>query len=344
MHVEEVECVAACDLAPVMQVNYEFHGPVTTEAAVDVIEQYRSGALTARTISGLARSAGGSLMAAEETRVITKFLRERPDDSWEFAVAREHNDAYAALEKALTMEPDALVEEVQKSGLRGRGGAGFGTGQKWSFLPKDIFPRYLAVNADEGEPATFKDHMLIERDPHQIVEGSIITAYAIQAHHAFIYLRGEFALGAERLQAGGRGRVRATASSARTSSARASTSSSIVHRGAGCYIAGDETGLLSSLEGERAMPRIKPPFPAVQGLYAAPTIVNNVETMSTVPHIVNNGGEWYAAMGVEQVDRHAHLLGVGQRRAARATTRSSSAPRSATSSKGSPAASAAASR
>ena len=158
---------------------------------------------------------------------------------------------------------------MKASGLRGRGGAGFGTGQKWSFLPKDVFPRYLAVNGDEGEPSTFKDHMLVERDPHQLIEGIVITAFAIQAHHAFIYLRGEFALGAERL-----GQALADAY-ARGFVGKNILGSGfdleiILHRGAGCYIAGDETGLLSSLEGERAMPRIKPPFPAVQGLYAAP--------------------------------------------------------------------------
>jgi NADH-quinone oxidoreductase subunit F len=237
-------------------------------------------------------------MAVQETRILTKFLRDRPDDSWAYAVAREHNGAYTALEKAITMEP-TLLEQVTTSGLRGRGGAGFGTGQKWSFLPKDVFPRYLAVNADEGEPSTFKDHMLIERDPHQIIEGSIITAYVIQAHHAFIYLRGEFALGAERLE-------RAVADAYKNGFLGTNILGSgfdlelVVHRGAGCYIAGDETGLLSSLEGERAMPRIKPPFPAVQGLYAAPTIVNNVETMSAIPHIVHKGGEWYAEMGVNK--------------------------------------------
>jgi len=135
-------------------------------------------------------------MAAQETRMVSKFLRDRPDDSWQFAVAREHNDAYGTLQKAFSMDPDAIVEDVKASGLRGKGGAGFGTGQKWSLVPKDVFPRYLAVNADEGEPCTFKDHMLVERDPHQIIEGAIVTAYAIKAHHAFIYLRGEFALGA----------------------------------------------------------------------------------------------------------------------------------------------------
>lgn len=238
-------------------------------------------------------------MAPQETRVVTEFLRTRTDDSWTIDAAIEHNGAYKMLEAALQREPAQIIEEVQKSGLRGRGGAGFGTGQKWSFLPPDVFPRYLAVNADEGEPATFKDHMLLERDPHQIVEGVAISAYAIQAHHAFIYVRGEFALGAERVQ-------QAVDDAYKKGFLGKDIFKSgfdvdvIVHRGAGCYIAGDETGLLSSLEGERAMPRVKPPFPAVQGLYAAPTIVNNVETMSTVPHIIRKGGEWYAGLGVNK--------------------------------------------
>jgi len=236
---------------------------------------------------------------AEETRIVTKFLRARPKDSWTFEAARKHNKAYAAFEKALGMERADILEQVTMSGLRGRGGAGFGAGQKWSFLPKDVFPRYLAVNADEGEPSTFKDHMLIEGDPHQIIEGAAITAFAIEADCAFIYIRGEFALGAERLQ-------QAVDDAYANGYLGTNILKSgfdldvIVHRGAGCYIAGDETGLLSSLEGERAMPRIKPPFPAVQGLYAAPTVVNNVETMSTIPHIIRRGGKWYAGLGVNR--------------------------------------------
>ena len=233
-----------------------------------------------------------------ETRIITKFLQERPDDSWTIDAALG-NGAYDGLRKALGMAPEDIVAEVTTSGLRGRGGAGFGTGQKWSFLPKEVFPRYLAVNGDEGEPSTFKDHMLVERDPHQLIEGIVITSYAIQCHHAFIYLRGEFALGAERL-----GQALAEAYERGFVGTNILDSGFdleiVLHRGAGCYIAGDETGLLSSLEGERAMPRIKPPFPAVQGVYAAPTIVNNVETMSAVPHIINRGGEWYASMGVNR--------------------------------------------
>jgi len=237
-------------------------------------------------------------MAVQETRVITKFLRERPDDSWTLDAALA-NGTYSMIDTLFDRAPEDIVKLVTDSGLRGRGGAGFGTGQKWSFLPKDVYPRYLAVNGDEGEPSTFKDHMLVERDPHQLIEGIVIASYAIQTHHAFVYLRGEFALGAERLGAAladayARGYV------GKNIKGSGYDLEIVLHRGAGCYIAGDETGLLSSLEGERAMPRIKPPFPAVQGVYAAPTIVNNVETLSAVPHILRNGAEWYAAMGVNR--------------------------------------------
>jgi NADH-quinone oxidoreductase subunit F len=234
-----------------------------------------------------------------ETRIVTTRLHDHPDDSW--TIDRYlATGGYEALRKALGMTAEQIGEEqVKASGLRGRGGAGFGTGQKWSFLPKGVYPRYLAVNADEGEPSTFKDHMLIERDPHQLLEGSIISAFAIECHVAFIYVRGEFALGYERLE-------RAVADAYERGFLGKDILDSgfdldvILHRGAGAYIAGDETGLLSSLEGERAMPRIKPPFPAVQGLFAKPTVVNNVETLSAVPHIIERGGDWYAGLGMNK--------------------------------------------
>ena len=236
-------------------------------------------------------------MRVPETRVVTARLHDHPDDSWTMEAALG-TGAYEGLRKALTMTPDQITEEqVKASGLRGRGGAGFGTGQKWAFLPTDVFPRYLTVNADEGEPSTFKDHMLIERDPHQLIEGTVIAAYAIECHVAFIYVRGEFALGYERL-------AQAVADAYERGFLGKNILDSgfdlelVLHRGAGAYIAGDETGLLSSLEGERAMPRIKPPFPAAEGLYAKPTVVNNVETLSTLPHIVSRGGDWYAGLGV----------------------------------------------
>jgi NADH-quinone oxidoreductase subunit F len=235
-------------------------------------------------------------VTATETRIVTRRLREHPDaHTLERYLA---TGGYEALRRALEMTPDAVRDEqVTASGLRGRGGAGFGTGQKWSFLPAGVHPRYLVVNGDEGEPCTFKDHMLIEGDPHQIIEGAAIAAYAIGAHHAFCYVRGEFALGIERLE-----RAVAEAYDAgflgRDVCGSGYDLEMVVHPGAGAYVAGDETGLLSSLEGGRAMPRIKPPFPAVQGLYAAPTVVNNVETVATLPHIILMGGDAYARLGV----------------------------------------------
>ena len=236
---------------------------------------------------------------ARETPVVTEFLRARPDDSWTIAAAREHNHAYETLRQAFTMAPDTITQEVSDSVLRGKGGAGFGTGQKWSFLPKGVFPRYLCVNVDEGEPCTFKDHMLLERDPHQLLEGIIIAVYAIQTDLAFVYVRGEFALGGQRLGQAIRDAY-AAGYLGKNILGSGFDLDVVLHRGVGCYIAGDETGLLSSLEGERAMPRIKPPFPAAQGVYAAPTIVNNVETISTVPHIVRRGAKWYNSMGANR--------------------------------------------
>jgi NADH-quinone oxidoreductase subunit F len=190
-------------------------------------------------------------------------------------------------------------EQVKLAGLRGRGGAGFPAAQKWSFLPPDSFPRYLVVNADEGEPSTFKDRMLLERDPHQLLEGIAISAFAVQCNLAFVYVRGEFALGYERL-------VQAIADARAKGYLGQDILGSgynldiIVHRGAGAYICGEETALLESLEGERGMPRIRPPFPAIAGLYAKPTVVNNVETLSTVPHIMSMGGEEYGKIGVNR--------------------------------------------
>ena len=206
---------------------------------------------------------------------------------------------YEALPAALKRAPEELVEEVKVSGLRGRGGAGFSAGMKWSFLPADSFPRYLVVNADEGEPATFKDHQLIERDPHQLIEGTAIAAYALKCTQAFIYVRGEFALGLERLtqavaEAYARGHL------GRDIFRSGFDLDIVVHAGAGAYICGEETALLSSLEGHRGEPRIRPPFPAVKGLYQKPTVVNNVETLSNLPWIVQHGGAAYAALGKDK--------------------------------------------
>ncbi len=208
---------------------------------------------------------------------------------------------YQALAKALRdFQPDELVEEVKKSGLRGRGGAGFPTGQKWSFLPKESpKPRYLCVNADESEPGTFKDRMLMEKHPHQLVEGVIISSYATKVHHAFIYVRGELPLAARQIE-------RAVSEAYAAGFIGKNILGSgydldiTVHRGAGAYICGEESALLESLEGKRGYPRLKPPFPAVVGLYGGPTVINNAETISTVPAVLRHGAAAYAAYGTER--------------------------------------------
>ena len=205
-------------------------------------------------------------------------------------------DGYQGLRKALTMAREDVHEEVKKASLLGRGGAGFPAGQKWAMLRK-AEPIYLVVNGDESEPATFKDHMLIERDPHQIIEGSLITAYTIGAAQAFIYIRGEFALGLERITQALNEAYEYGAVGTNIFGSGWSIDV-VIHPGAGAYICGDETGLLESLEGKRGFPRIKPPFfPAAFGLYQAPTVVNNVETMSNIPWVVLNGGDAFSAYG-----------------------------------------------
>ncbi|HEY2302588.1 MAG TPA: NADH-quinone oxidoreductase subunit NuoF, partial [Acidimicrobiales bacterium] len=205
-------------------------------------------------------------------------------------------DGYQGLRKALTMEPSQLHDEVNTANILGRGGAGFEAGRKWGMLRK-AEPVYLVINGDESEPATFKDHVLIEQDPHQIIEGTLITAYVVRASLVFIYIRGEFALGLERITAA-LNEAYDYGAVGRNVFGSDWSIDVIIHPGAGAYICGDETGLLESLEGKRGFPRIKPPFfPAAFGLYQAPTVVNNVETMSNVPWIVINGGEAFAALG-----------------------------------------------
>ena len=236
---------------------------------------------------------------ATETRLVTARLRERPEDSWTMdgAVA---SGGYESLKQALGMAPESIgKEQVAASGLRGRGGAGFPAATKWSFLAPDSFPRYLVVNADEGEPSTFKDRMLVELDPHALVEGVAIAAFAVSCHLAFVYLRGEFALGYERLTDAIRD-AKAKGFLGTNIQGSGFDLEIVVHRGAGAYICGEESALIESLEGERGMPRIKPPFPAVAGLYAKPTVVNNVETLATLPHIIAMGGERYAELGVNK--------------------------------------------
>jgi NADH-quinone oxidoreductase subunit F len=209
-------------------------------------------------------------------------------------------DGYASVEGAFAENPADLVQVVKDSGLRGRGGAGFPTGMKWGFLAKGTGkPTYLVVNADESEPGTFKDMELIERDPHSLVEGVIVSAYAIGCNTAFIYLRGECGFAGRRLAAA-IGEAYERGLLGRDIKGSGFDLEVVLHRGAGAYICGEETALLSSLEGERGQPKLRPPFPAVEGLYRAPTTVNNVETIATVPWILRQGVDWFRSMGTER--------------------------------------------
>jgi NADH-quinone oxidoreductase subunit F len=209
------------------------------------------------------------------------------------------NGGYRALPKVLEeLTPEQVIEMVKTSGLRGRGGAGFPAGMKWGFVPKDSpQPKFLLCNADEGEPGTFKDRVLIENDPHQLIEGIIIASYAIGAHRAFIYIRGEFHFGAKRLQEA-IGECYQRGYLGKSILGSGFDLDLGIYRGGGAYVCGEETSLMESIEGNRANPRLKPPFPALVGLYKNPTVINNVETLSNVPHIVQNGGEWYANIGM----------------------------------------------
>jgi NADH-quinone oxidoreductase subunit F len=228
--------------------------------------------------------------------VLTKYVREPNSFTIDFYLRHE---GYEALRTALGKKPDEIIEMVKASGLRGRGGAGFPTGMKWQFVDKKTEPRYIVCNADESEPGTFKDHLLMERNPHLLIEGCAIGCYAIGAKVAYIYVRGEFLHVQHVLE-----------KAIEEAYARGVIGSNIfgsgfdcdvyVHRGAGAYEAGEETALLESLEGKRAQPRNKPPFPAVVGVYGKPTAVNNVETLCNVPSIVSKGAEWYAALGPEK--------------------------------------------
>ena len=234
----------------------------------------------------------------KETLLLTKHMRENPENSHLIEVY-EKNNGYSAAKKALKENnPGEIIEEIKTSNIRGRGGAGFPTGVKWGFLAEDE-ERYLVINADESEPGTFKDRILLERDPHQLIEGVIITCFASNISKAFIYVRGEYAKPARRVQdaveqAYEKGYL------GKNIFDSGKDLEVVVHLGAGAYICGEETALLNSLEGRRGEPRLKPPyFPAVKGLYNKPTLVNNVETISSVPWIINNSGKDYANLGVE---------------------------------------------
>lgn len=225
----------------------------------------------------------------------------------------EYRDSggYSGLQKALTLSPEAVLKQVQDSNLRGRGGAGFQTGLKWSFVPKGQQQRYIIANADEMEPGTFKDRWLMEGDPHQLIEGMIISAYAIGASIGYIFLRADYPVAAARLRVA---LLDAQQAGLLGDRILGSDFSMVLHlhTSAGRYICGEETALINSLEGRRANPRAKPPFPQVSGLFGKPTVVNNVETFCNIPHILRHGTEWYLSLGIGE-DAGTKIFGVSGR-------------------------------
>jgi NADH-quinone oxidoreductase subunit F len=289
---EEVECIGACTGAPAMQVNYDFYENVTTRNFDRLIEELDKGQHPAPVpITSGALHERNKL----ETPLISK--RWGIQDSRKIDVALQLG-AYQALDKALKQfTPEQLIDEVKKSNLRGRGGAGFSTGMKWSFVPKNLpKPKYVICNADESEPGTCKDRPLMEMDPHQLIEGISIAGRAIDAHRGFIYIRGEYRYVLDIVEtaieeAYSRGYL------GKNILGSGFDFDLLIHTGAGAYECGEESALMESLEGKRGNPRIKPPFPAVVGLYGCPTIINNVETLSAVPAIILEGGEAYANRG-----------------------------------------------
>jgi NADH-quinone oxidoreductase subunit F len=289
---EEVECIGACTGAPALQVNYDFYENVTPDRVDLLLEELQTG-MKPKPVA----YTSGSVHDRKELEIPVISRRFGIAGSRTLEVYRQ-NDGYKALEKvAKEMTPEQVIDEVKKSNLRGRGGAGFPTGMKWSFVPKDIpKPKYVICNADESEPGTCKDRPLMEHDPHQLIEGLTIAGRAIGSQRGYIYIRGEYRYVLDIMDAA---IAEAYAAGYLGKNILGSDFSFDVctHTGAGAYECGEESALMESLEGKRGYPRIKPPFPAVVGLYGCPTIINNVETLSAVPSIILRGGEWYAGLG-----------------------------------------------
>jgi NADH-quinone oxidoreductase subunit F len=289
-HLSEFECLADCGSAPVAMVNDEHYGNLAPQSLLALIDELQAGDNKPAPLPPLRKA------HPKEKRLLLADLPEEAQP--ESLAAYRGRGGYQALKKALGMTPADVIDEVKKSGLRGRGGAGFPTGMKWSFVDKKSGkPVYLICNGDESEPGTFKDRVLLHQRPHLLLEGLAISAHAVGAHTAYIYVRGEFPKAVEILE-GAIEQARANHLLGRDILGTGFDLEVYLHRGAGAYICGEETGLIESLEGKRAYPRIKPPFPAVSGLFACPTVVNNVETLCNVPMIVERGGAWFSQLGV----------------------------------------------
>jgi NADH-quinone oxidoreductase subunit F len=283
--VRSFECLGACDIAPMASVDGEYVGPLEPGDAERVV----AGDLPTEKLLRNRKS------AHPDGRLLFKDIDEPGLNTLE---VYERRGGYQSLRKALDMTRDEVLQNITDSALRGRGGAGFRMGQKASFLPHGDMAKYLVCNADESEPGAFKDRELMQKNPHALIEGIVIASWAAEISRAFIYIRGEYDLQANILEAAIGEAERAGYLGEQILGSEHSLTL-VLHRGAGAYICGEETGLLDSLEGKRGNPRLKPPFPAIEGLYDGPTLINNVETLYTVPYIIRSGGKEYAKLGTE---------------------------------------------
>ncbi len=307
--IQQMECLGACDRAPVMMVNNEhWHERLEPGQVSGLVDRMKTDGTKALSNCYLCEQRIGETPATttpskakalpEYEPVLTKFAFTKGGAELDHYL--KNQSGYEGLKKALTMTPDAVIDDVKKSGLRGRGGAGFPTGLKWQFVDKKSpKPKFIVCNADESEPGTFKDHLLMERNPHLLVEGCLIGCYAIGSKAAYIYIRGEFYHLFPTMQKA-IDEARRAGYLGKNILGSGFDCEVYLHRGAGAYEAGEETALLESLEGKRAQPRFKPPFPAVEGAWKCPTAVNNVETLCNVPLVMTRGAEWFAALGPEK--------------------------------------------
>jgi NADH-quinone oxidoreductase subunit F len=282
---EEVECIGACSWAPAIQVNYDFHNGLTPEQVPAIVASYREANAKA--------ALPGLVSHPDEVKIVSKSFGQGAAQIDKYIEL----GGYQSAKKCLKQGPDWIIDEMKASNLRGRGGAGFPTGLKWSFVPKQSDkPKYVLVNGDESEPGTCKDHLIFLHDPHAVIEGTIIAGLAIGAKLGFIYLRGEYRYLLEIME-------KAVADAyakgflGKNIFGSGTEFQIITQTGAGAYEVGEESALMESLEGKRGVPRIKPPFPAVVGLYGGPTVINNAETIATVPHVIAMGGAAFATVG-----------------------------------------------
>ena len=307
--IQQMECLGACDRAPVMMVNNDhWHERLKPEQVGGLVDRMKTDGIKALNRCYLCEERIGEVgqtttpakakALPDYEPVLTKFAYTRGGAELDHYL--KNQNGYEGLKKALKMTPEAVIEDVKKSGLRGRGGAGFPTGLKWQFVDKKSpKPKYIVCNADESEPGTFKDHLLMERNPHLLVEGCLIGCYAIGSKAAYIYIRGEFYHLFPTMEKAIED-ARKAGFLGKNIQGSGFDCEVYLHRGAGAYEAGEETALLESLEGKRAQPRFKPPFPAVEGAWKCPTAVNNVETLCNVPLVMTRGAEWYASLGPEK--------------------------------------------